>query len=175
MFLGCYWAARKETREEVALRMARFIVSLKLRSERFSDWYSKGGSRATAHKKLDTTAVGLANELRTNRRDIGGEVILELGFSFGAWNGKAASITATIGSYSPLVGNAVVLNVSDSPAELSIETWCEMLEDAITIFEPQHGVVTSTELLARKHAERPWDIGFLTYELGRKIKRHNSH
>lgn len=55
-------------------------------------WRSKGRSRARSLEQpvLDTTPAGIESALRVQQRDVGGEEMPELGFSWSAWNGAAA-------------------------------------------------------------------------------------
>jgi hypothetical protein len=112
-----FWGDRPEPVEDLAARLSRFLRELGELHPLLSTWVERGGSRATA-----STAVGIDPETLTqrlsngrNRKDVGGEVIEELGFRFGFWNGKDASvgIGGTVGLYAgnPAVRNAVNLKL----------------------------------------------------------------
>ena len=103
MFLGAYWPERKESREQVAQRLERFLSSIAANSGHLSEWFMKGRSSRAARTPLKLEAASLGAMLKVNRRDVGGDVIPELGFSLGVWNGASASLDATLGISSPHV------------------------------------------------------------------------
>jgi hypothetical protein len=98
--------------------------------------------------RIDSTPEGVERYLKVNRRDVDREEIPELGFSFDVWNGGDVSFRATVGAYSPHVGNAAVLSFQ-GPIQLGDADWRKLLDAAIEAFDPEHGVVTSLAELAR--------------------------
>lgn len=168
MFAGVYWSARQETRSALAGRLARYLGALAGCDRALSQWFHKGRSRRAASTPVSVQPATLAELLRVNRRDATGEEMPEVGLSLGIWNGKNASLTGTLGAYYPRIQNAVVLALED-PQALGRAVWQQVLAAAIMAFDPDHGVVTSTEALTRAGAEHPWQAGWLTYRRGGTI------
>src|SRR3989442_863361 len=89
--LGAYWPARQESIEECGNRLGRFLTELAMCDPVFAIWCERGRSRKEAserhvavedrHDLLDLLDRG------RNRRDVGRDVIDELGFNVGLWNG----------------------------------------------------------------------------------------
>ena len=84
MFVGAYWSVRRESREEVARRLTRLLSSFANAEPTLSEWFLKGRTKASARTALEIDVAVIASKLKVNRRDVGGEVISELGFSFNA-------------------------------------------------------------------------------------------
>jgi len=173
MFAGAYWSQRPETREQAAQRIAAFLKMLAECSCELSSWYLKGRTRAGALKqalRLDGEAI--AEKLRVNRKDVSREVMPELGFSLGVWNGSDVSLAMTIGATSMYVPNSVVLSAESGSGILGDDVWRQVLHGLIRAFDPEHAVVASTEQLARSGSGRPWEVGWLTYERGGTCVEH---
>src|SRR5262249_51996272 len=147
MFLGAYWQSRKETREEVSQRLERFFRQISIIDESLSEWFLKRERRGEADALLRLASEDIATALTVNLRDIGGEIIAELGFSLGVWN-RHASLSATLGAFSPFIENSVVLS-HDKLSHEEIDHWRGLMDIAIAAFEPEHSVVTSMEILRR--------------------------
>jgi hypothetical protein len=123
--LGAYWQARRESAEECAERLSLFLSELAATDSALSVWYEKSKSRRKANQsRLDVGCVKTLADLLErgqNRRDVGGDVIADLGFHVGIWNGerslKAMSLDVTCGAYSSneQLGNNVLL---DFPEDL---------------------------------------------------------
>lgn len=173
MFVGAYWSQRKESRQQAASRIALFLGTIASKNEALSTWFLKGRSKAQGRTKLSLDADSIGRELVANRRDIGGEPMLEVGFSMGIWNGESVSFDATIGAFSPYVQNSVVLSFDDDGDRLNETDWRGLLDSAIFAFEPEHGVVTSGQRLARAGARSAWDAGLLTYERSTGVREHS--
>ena len=114
----------------------------------------------------------MASKLKVNRRDVGGDVISELGFSLAVWNGAEASLDITIGAFSPYILNSAVLSFRDAAATRSPIDCRPLMDAAIDAFDPEQAVVTSNELLMRTNAKEPWDAGWLTYSRGGEVVEH---
>lgn len=120
--IGIYWKARRESAPECAVRLACFFDELEKNFPLLADWFPKGESRAdssfgkTVSKfgEMDLLALVAAG---ANKRDIGGEQIVELGYSVGLRspekNGSDASISITCGLFSSNsnLSNSVVMNL----------------------------------------------------------------
>ena len=172
MFVGAYWSQRKETREQVAVRIARFLEAIASKNKSLSTWLLKGRTKAQGRTELPLDPVSIGRALAVNRRDLGGEPIPEVGFNLSIWNGADVSLAATIGSFDSYVRNSVVLSFGDDKDRLAEADWRSLLGAAITAFDPEHGVVTSSQHLARASAKNAWDAGWFTYERGEGIREH---
>jgi hypothetical protein len=150
MFVGTYWSARQESREQAARRVAGFLRAISSTADGvLSEWFhTERTHRAASQVRIDSTPEGVEPYLRVNRRDLDREVMPELGFSFDVWNGRDVSFRVTVGAYSPHVGNAAVLSFQ-GPIQLGDADWRKLLDAAIEAFDPEHGVVTSLAELAR--------------------------
>ena len=173
MFIGAYWGPRRESRERVAERIAEFLQSLPNASGSLATWYTKGQSRASAKALIVATPDKIASRLKTNRREDNDEIMSELGFSIGAWNGGHASLHATIGAFTPYIGNSVVLSYDESSLDLSRSECRDVLESAVRAFDPDKAVATSSEYVTRMGCGQPWEAGMLTYTRGGKIEEHS--
>jgi len=119
---AAYWGPRMEPVEACASHAAVFLATLSQISEYFQGWRPQGRSRAEA---MRTTPIGLSMDALTelfikgrNRRDVGNDVMKELGFRIMVWNGRgneeeASSLSMHCGLYSTVAGlsNAVVINL----------------------------------------------------------------
>ncbi len=170
MIVGAYWSQRKESREVAAEHITSLLSTIATYSKELSTWFTKARTKAAALRSpLTLDNVVVARVLAVNRRDADRQPIPELGFSLALWNGDKASLSATVGSYSPYVLNSIMLKIDDSAA-LSKESYRILLEMMIRAFVPDHAVVTSNERLARAGAKKVWETGWLTYERGGELR-----
>jgi len=172
VFIGAYWSARQASRREAAEKTAQFLEALSAVGEPLSNWFLKGSSKAGAGAELGRSETEIGPKLQTNRRDIGGDDIPELGFSLGVWNGKDATLSLHLGSTSARVLNSVVLSFRGTSPEAHAGLWHPVLGSMIELFDPDHAVVTSNEILTQAKAKNPWEVGRLTYERGRGVVEH---
>lgn len=175
MIVGAYWNERAESRESVATRLSRFLADAsRINRNLFGSWFAKGNTRRGAlRQQVATDPESLSGQLRCNRRDFDGDQIPELGYAIGLWNGGQVSLSATIGSHHPHVGNAVVLSLHDAGAELDGVSWRALLEAMVRDFEPNHAVVTSHAHLQRTGVTAPWQAGWFTYDCSSGIREHS--
>ena len=166
MTVGAYWAMRPESREQSAVRVAQFLVSLSERAELpFTRWLFKGRTRDTARRPLALSPGVVAQALRTQRRDTDRCVIAELGFRLDVWNGESASFETTIGSASPYVRNCAVLTVGDDVLASERE-WEDILSLSTMAFDPDHAAVVA-EARALESADKAiWELGWIRFEKG---------
>jgi hypothetical protein len=174
MIIGVYWTARPESAEEAGNRLSRFLGSLSASEQelKLGQWFLKGSSRAAARKRLPTDSSSIAKALRTNRRDVDGSVLPELGFRLSVWNGEHVSFDTTIGSSSAYVTNAAVLSFPDSALLLSADQGQALLQAAVSAFEPEHGVVASHKQLVGSNEANPWAVGWFTYDRQEGVRQH---
>jgi hypothetical protein len=140
--LRAYWKPRKETIESCADRLFRFLTALAGCDGVFSRWFKLGMSPRKALKseidfKNKTCLLDLLDKGR-HRKDVGREVMEDLGFSVGMWNGgtptKAVALSVSCGSYwigpSASGGNSVVI---DLPEELGDLRRSECMENVLVV------------------------------------------
>jgi hypothetical protein len=173
MFVGAYWSQRKESKSSAAYRVASFLKAITGRGTEFETWYSKGKSRAAALRTyIELEAGAIARNFTPNRKDADRQTIPDLGFRFSAWNGASVSFSATMGSWSKFVHNAVVLDLGEDNQH-SEEFYREIIEEMVRAFEPNHAVVTSDEFIGRADANMPWEAGLFTYSRGGTVQHHS--
>lgn len=160
--LCAYWKARRETIAACADRLARFLTTLSACDVVFSAWYEK----AMSQRKGKHIAIDFKNtdrlldllERGRNRKDIGKEVMEELGFNVGMWNGekspKMVGLSITCGLFSTasgLGGNCVVI---DLPEELGAlqenEHMARVLVAVATSWEPDWAGVLSLDAMSKR-------------------------
>ena len=166
MFVGAYWSQRRESRENAANRISRFLQRVSCSEPEMARWFLKGRTRAAAVVPLGLSPAEIAPKLRVNRRDVGGSVINELGFGCRIWNGIDTSFAATIGAFSAAVSNSAVLSLSKPLQARKREYWRDLLDAFIEEFDPDHAVVTDFDVLRSANAQEPWQAGLFTFERG---------
>jgi immunity protein 52 of polymorphic toxin system len=160
--VGAYWGQRKESRQACASRISAFLQALAAQDAALSRWYRQLASRKEPLRELPHDVDGLLPRLGVNRADIGGEVMVELGFDFSAWNGWKADMQASLsvycGAFSPFVGNSAVVSF-DPEASPTPDLLQGILRAAVTAFDPDDGVVVSHATLSAQASpsilERP--------------------
>lgn len=123
--LGAYWDARPDSLEKCTEDVKRLLAGLAQTDPFLANWHEVGRSRKDALKKAvdaaDTQRIRDLLLKGRNRRDIGRQVIEELGFSLSLWSRAsdevaAASIRIHCGCYSKLVGNNVLIDLPSNSA-----------------------------------------------------------
>lgn len=165
MFAGAYWAERRETREEAAERIARYLAALSSLNERFARWFLKGRARRYPLVAAGRTAAQIAVQLGVHRREVDGVVLPELGFTLELWNGDAATLSFTVGGFNPRVVNAVVLSLG-AEADVPREVWRRALAVQVSAFDPDHAVVTTVQRIVEARVASPWEVALFRYERG---------
>lgn len=169
-FIGAYWGPRGESSHRCADRMSMFLQALAKEDSALPRWYKKASSRRTPLVMLPNDALALEPFFKANQRDIGGQAIADLGFSFAAWTGNdspiVASLSATCGAVSPAVRNSVVLSF-DPDVVPSKDLLEKVLNAAVATFDPEDAVVSSTELLSKHAPLLAWEApSVLRYKRG---------
>lgn len=174
-FLGAYWGSRKEPVEQCTERVLKCFGDLAKCDETFSRWFRTGRSRSEAlERKVDFTDEKIKELLLRgrNRRDIGHEIIEELGFSITLWNGaedtQAIGLRIHCGASSSYVGNSFLIDLpSQAPARdrvVRLELLLCAMRAIVESFEPDWAtvmpasLVRTTESLMQKPA-----VGWLFY------------
>ena len=177
--IGAYWGDRPESIESCVERLAGCLDSLADIEARFGTWYSKKSSRkAGSGASLSHTAETLSQILLAgrNRRDFGGTVNEQLGFSMNAWNGdyeRSASLSVFCGGYAGVAGlvNHFVISTPDSLDELveamDLATAKRLLTTIAGSWRPDWATIATDEM---REEQRPLPrqpiVGIATY-LGR--------
>ena len=149
--VGTYWGQRKESRQACASRISVFLQALAAQDVALSRWYRLLASRKGPLREFPSDVDGLLPLLGVNRRDIGGEAMVELGFDFSAWNGwnadPSASLSVGCGAFSPVVVNCGLVSF-DAEASPTLDLLQGILRAAVTAFDPEDGVVVSDATLS---------------------------
>jgi len=164
-FMGAYWPARKESIDQCADRVLEFLESLANCDRVFAKWYELGWTRKQAVERM-TPVLSREYILKTlekgqNRTDVGNEVIEEMGFDIGLWNGsektKSVGLHITCGLYwiSPneksTLGNAVVLDLPDDLGELQqADHAVKVLAAAVESWEPAWAGIMSLDAMNKR-------------------------
>ncbi len=122
--LGAYWDARADSLEKSVDDAKTFFAGIAEIDPLLSHWYERGRSRKDALKrKVDTSDTQELQDLLLkglNRRDVGREVIDELGFKLSLWNGASeeeaeASVSVHCAAFSEHIGNSVIVDLPYHP------------------------------------------------------------
>ncbi len=155
-YAGVYWGPRKETAEECARRLARFLQGLAACDTSFERWFQPG--RAPRNQPGCPLPPGNLVELEgfllrgRHYTDTDRQVIEELGFRGTAWNERrnAAHLNLLCGCHasSPCNSWVVALPTEGQVAErLSrAPVLAQVLTTLMTAWEADWGVVTSDDL-----------------------------
>ena len=126
--VGIYWPARAETAEACAARLGKCMRSIRQEFPDLADWHKlEQVSRQPISYDQDADLLKLLLKGR-NKRDIGGEVMEELGFRVNLWNGRGSSEAMSLGvgcgMFSKVAGlsNAMYLTLPKNREALSLET-----------------------------------------------------
>src|SRR5437667_12552985 len=142
--VGTYWGQRKESRQACAI--AIFLQALAAQDAGLSRWYKPLASRKQSLREWPHDVDRLVPLLGVNRGDIGGEIIVELGFDFFAWNGWKTDLPASLvilcGAFSPVASNRAVVSF-DPEASPTLDLLQGMLRAAVTAFDPEEGIAIS--------------------------------
>jgi len=116
-YIGAHWGKRKESADECADRLAKFLHGLAPIDDTFSHWFQSASTRRKAlNRGVQISHSALRERLLAgrNRKDAGKAVIEELGFAVRLWSGQedeeASVLSVHCGAHSsqPL-SNSVVL------------------------------------------------------------------
>lgn len=175
-FIGAYWSSRKESRDECAQRAASFLQSLG-DQPLLRNWHPKTKTRRDPPpQSLPLLPQELSKRFTTNNRDSDRTPILELGYSFSAWNGNhamPASFAMTCGCYSRRVKNCATLalpGIASADAD-AIEEFGHLLELLVKAWEPDFGVATTMQTFAKPLVSVETVKGWFVYHTGGSVRR----
>ena len=160
--LCAYWWDRKESVEQCANRVLRCLRDMGQCDPALARWFRKGRSRKEALQREVQITYDTVKELLLhgrNRRDIGAEVIEDLGFNIGLWNGgddcQSVGFGVTCGGYAgnPAIWNRCVVDLpSEGPPQerlLKVESLLCLMRAVVTNFDPSWAIVLPDSLRSR--------------------------
>ena len=175
--LGAYWGPRRESVDDCARRLSRFMHDLCDCDPALATWFAKGYSRQKALKSVvDAKDPEVARSLLDrgrNRRDTDGGAIEALGFGVSFWNGaeknKVAGLSVNCGLFAQpsrgYLGNSVVLSL---PMDLGELFWAERMAHVVAAtalaWEPDWaGVMSEHAMDTRPFSGREPFLDWLLY------------
>lgn len=173
-YLGAYWGDRRESLSECADRLAQCLTALGEIDDLLQNWYLRGKSRtsATMPVGLDPEVLGGLLAKGVNRRDVGGEVLDDLGFSIDLWNRARPAIAmgGTVGAHAVASGVVnsftIELPTPNGEAERLFEPGAaqRILESIVDAWEPAWATWTSARLRNLQYTTAPTPVlGWMTY------------
>ncbi len=183
-FLGAYWFDRKESVEQCTERVLRCLAELGKCDTAYSRWFNGGQSRKQAlEREVDITSETVKELLLRgrNRKDIGKEVIEDMGFSMSLWNGgedcQSVGFRVHCGAYTGnlSLGNSCVVNLpSDGPPSerlLRVDTLLCLMRAVVESFDPDWATVMPDALLKTlKFDSKNPAVGWLFYAADRVLR-----
>lgn len=166
--IAAYWGSREVDLNRCSSNVLGFLVYLK-EQQICPAWVYKGIKRTDPKAQVMLEEVQIAKHLRVNKTDIGKQPIPELGFSYSCWSGdnnNQCSFSTQLGSYSPHVGNNVLLELHEIEAmtEPKLQIYLLVLQQMISIFQPKTAVVTSHRHYDESQTKLEfWDFGYIVY------------
>lgn len=168
--LGAYWGDRAEGIESSARRLHGFLAAIAGIDALLASWVSRrqSGLRLGVGATVGQVEVVLAGGV--NRKDVTGEAMPELGFSFGLWNeekaeGEAAALTGVCGlaAGTSRLANAVSLSIpsalmKDGGGDVSER----LIREAVRWWDPEWAWVGTNSLREVQSVSRPL-LGLCTY------------
>ena len=173
LFLGAYWKERGESREENAARISSFLHEAGAADATLATWLLEGLGNSGAFSRADISTRGIETLFRTKHQEfVRFQPFLEIGYSFGLWNGLNASFHASIGATPRRISNAM-LNFLPEEAPRDPATWRKLMAAAVQAFEPDTAIVARHARLSRDRDGFP-DVagGWFTYRRGEAIAEH---
>jgi hypothetical protein len=164
-YIGSYWKARVESVETCAKRAELFFHLLATCDRNFTQWFKKGKTldEALMHRVLMDMPALLEHF---------GERSLDGGFSLRAWNGDpdaGSTISLHCGNASVWAANLCIVHPpEEGPAAervFQVPPLAQILRAMIVSWEPEWGVVTSSELrnIQGEDSKAGTFLGWITY------------
>lgn len=172
--LGAYWDARPDSVDKCAASAADLFARLAEIDPLLANWYEPGRSRKDAlRRKVGTSDIHTFRELLLKgryRRDVGREVIEDLGFRIGFWNGAGvkeaeASLDIHCGCYSEYAGNNVIINLPYvSQGVRWVQNASTLLASIAKIWQPKWAGIMSMKAISERDydADRPF-VDWMVY------------
>ena len=175
VFVGVYWSARREDLLQCTSRLESHFATLAKASEHLFHWYRGGHRRPTLGALVNTGAQEVLADLLqrgVNRKDSDRQIMPELGFRVGLWNGGAGGLSAgtsvTCGLYSKSKNllNVANLNIeAEEHAAPSPAVMIDLLQGLIEVWGPESGKVEQRYMPPYEGDEIPEgeDIPYASY------------
>lgn len=123
--IAVYWKPRQEDLSDCVSRCVRQFQGLARVSVQFSQWFGTGSTRAQAlQQPIEAQSSPAIRDLLlkgVHRRDVGGAVIPELGYSLALWNGRPAGSQASARVACGLRTTAARTLISSSALTIELE------------------------------------------------------
>lgn len=175
VLVAFYWGPRPWSLDESARNLLQVFSAL--RSAGFETFRRKGGSRKKAEAShFEPTPESVSSLLArgANRRDIGREIIVELGFSFGLWSGgkedDAYQLTGLFGASTDICSNNLLLELATSGpyafavAEQQVRA---LFPELVRILSPRDAIVCNADAISWTNRRLAADIPcFIRYANG---------
>lgn len=174
-YVGAYWGPRREDAESCAGRLERCLDGLASTSELLANWYQRGMSSA-AREPVGRERAALVTLLRSGRHrtDTTNQVMEDLGFTIGVWNGNKeapAAWDAACGSYTDIaIMNYFLLDLPEhDQSEQAVSVYDSqasraLLRAIVDAWDPDWAVFTSRSLRdVLDQPPRSPHVGWLTY------------
>jgi hypothetical protein len=169
-FIGAYWKQRLGSGEACADRLIRLLSHFDHLGLR-GPWVLLGGSARRPARHLGTTVREVAKQFKANRRDIGGEIMPELGRTLGFWNGSEespCSMQIACGVTAPMIWNSAVLRLPPGMPTIgaaNVESVRPLFECMVEVWEPDRATFASVEQMDREGASDATTVlGWLHYD-----------
>lgn len=162
-----FWRARAGSVEASLMMIERFLLELKAADPSLAEWYLKGKTRTEALQKplrlSELRSVLLAG---TNRRDIGGQLLPELGYLLSVWNAAGDSLAIQCGATAAVKAvpfpNRCLLTISGQPSDKANLSQ-RIVTALISCFSPTIATVNETMPLSTQGVA-PYEVpGPITY------------
>ena len=176
--VGAYWPSRQESLDECSDRLGIFLRQLEGCDPIFGSWRERGRSRREAlEQRIDANDQARLHELLErgrNRRDVGREIIDELGFNVGMWSASGdrdVGLSIQCGLYwksenqNTSLCNSVTLTLPKTLGGLGrAEKMAEILSIVAAAWEPAWAGVMSRDAMNTRDfdARRPF-VDWMTY------------
>lgn len=182
VFIGVYWGARREDITQCTSRLERHFATMAKTSGLLCHWYHGSRRRPTPDLIVDTGSPEGAAELLkrgVNRKDSDRQIMPDLGFMVGLWNGVAggwsAGTSVNCGLYSKNknLSNVANLNIEAEDAVApSPAMMVDLLERLIEVWEPESGRVEQRYMSPYEGDEIPEgeDILYASYSTSGKAE-----
>lgn len=128
--ISAFLGDRRHDREAAAGLITDVLAGLEQIDPMFSSWRPKASSKREAATSpiIPVDRSSIAQQLQTQRTDLGDQEMPELGFSFSAWTqsaeGRASGFSATLGLHAanPNLVNSLVIDLPDDWAKSDART-----------------------------------------------------
>ncbi len=146
-FVGAFWSAREEDRQECAARVATYLRGLAPLPSELSTFYKGQWTRKTPLKQLPVLPNDLMPFLGQYYTSFAPRQLMpQLGYRLIAWNGlpdelRVAKIHIHCGAYGAHVSNSATLEFK-SVEDADLTKLRHLMQAAISAFDPDRAVAT---------------------------------